>query len=325
MSISTNNEKLLILFVYENKKRARQIAAMLYEKLKEYRMHDSITLGIKDYRNKVLAAMGIKQLKPIIVIVQSRMWNKEDAGFEILEYFNESIAKQDPFYSIIHGTGLDKKKKYRSLKIHQRDPYHLGTCSGDIKADELLITKIVGVMMQIEDYVAFHHLEAPTARNIRELINKIITPLYPLKKAMLRFQTGEGKCFEGIESFLLNIDYEVRKIREYYNELFNMEVERRRFGKIEEQMRVHTTNFSIDEVFSEISIFLTDVRSPLIQLVIWMKTIDSSYTHYYQIYQYLEGKIGDYQVLGFCRVFLTRFAEFERNLKIIEDFIEEKV
>lgn len=325
MNIRENNEKQLILFVYEEKERARQISAMLEEKLKEYEMLDSMIISIKDYRNKVLAAIGIKQIKPIMVIVQSRMWNKPDAGFELLEYFNKSIAKHEPFYSILHGTGLDESKKRRSFQLHQKDPYHLGTCSTDIKADELLITKIVGVMMQIEDYVVFHHLETPTVGNVKELINNIITPLYPLKQAMLKFRTGEGKCFEGIERLLLNLEYEVRKIREYYNELFNMEIERRRFGKIDETMRVRKTDISIDEVFSEISIFLTDVRSPLVQLVIWMRTIDSALTHYYQIFQFLESRIGDYQVLGYCRVFLTKFAEFERNLQIIEDFIGEKV
>ncbi|MCD4784218.1 MAG: hypothetical protein K8T10_10400 [Candidatus Eremiobacteraeota bacterium] len=325
MSIRENNEKLLILFVYEEKERARQISTLLEEKLKEYEMLDSIVVSIKDYRNKVLAAIGIKQLKPVMVIVQTKMWNKSDAGFELLEYFIVSIAKHEPFYSILHGSGFDDNKKRRSFQLHQRNSYHLGTCSADIKADELLITKIVGVMMQIEDYVLFHHLETPTAGNVRELIGNIITPLYPLKQAMLKFRTGEGKCFEGIERLLLNLEYEVRKIREYYNELFNMEVEKRRFGKIDERMRIRKTDFSIDEVFSEISIFLTDVRSPLVQLVTWMKTIDSTLTHYFQIYHFLESKIGDYQVLGYCKVFLTRFAEFERNLKVIEDYIGEKV
>jgi hypothetical protein len=325
MTEKTTSKKINIVFVYEDATRAQSLISMLNRKLDEFGISGSIEAQHKSFRNKVMAALNLKQLKPAIVIVQSRMWNNPVDGFEMLEYCHKTITKEFPFYSIIHGAGIDETRKQWSLKIHHIDSYHLGTCSIDAGADELLITKTIGILMQIDDYLMFHHLETPTINTAKDLIKAIIESLIPLKEAIIRFQTGEGKAFAGVEKILLNLEQELVTVRTYYNELFNLEIERRRFGKMDDTVKVSRNDVSLDTVFSDVSVFLTESKSPLVQLSTWMKTIDPHARHFYEIYQYLETKIGDHRIINFCKDFLTQFAHFETNLGHIERFLGEKI
>ncbi|MCE1247272.1 MAG: hypothetical protein LWY06_11560 [Firmicutes bacterium] len=318
-------QKLNIVFIYEDTEKAQALIDGLSKKLNDYGLTGSVNVMAKSFRNKVIAALNLKQLKPAIVVIQSKMWNNQVEGFEMLEYCHKTITQENPFYSIIHGAGLDETRKQWSLKIHHIDSYHLGTCSIERGADELLLTKIVGILMQIEDYVMFHHLETPTLNTAKDLIKAILETLSPLKLAITKFQTGEGSAFIGTEKFMLTLDQEITAVRTYYNELFNLEIERRQFGKSNATVQISRTDVSLDRVFSDVSIFLTEARSPLVQLSTMMKTIDPHTKHFYEIYQYLETRIGDSRIINFCRDFLTQYAHFEANLGHIERFLGEKV
>jgi len=325
MNSVNSTDREIVFLIYQDKQRGKELARALEIKMRELGIIDNYEVIIQSYSNKMTASLGIKENLPIFTLIQSSLWGDNEAGFELLEYYNRTYSDHLPFYSIIHGTGLDQKRRARSLKLNEVDPYHLGTCSADLKVDELLIEKIIGVLMQQEEYVEFEHLESQTAIDVDELIEGITSKLYPLKEAVVRFRSGDGKCFAGVEPFLLNMEYELKKVREYYNYLFNIEIQRRKFGKIDDVMRRTSKEVAIDEVFSDISQFLTHTQSPLVQMAIWMKSINPSQTHYFQIYQFLEGKIGDNRIHGYCRVFLENFKRFEKNIELVRDYVSQKV
>lgn len=325
MSKQDSGNKYVIMFIFENKLRGKELSNTLSRSLIKHGIRDAFDIQLKDYRNKVVAAMGVKSVQPVFLIVQLKMWNDPRAGIELLEYCRSSVAKELPFYSIIHGAGINDDIKERSLKIFQEDPFHLGTCSSDLKMDDMLVEKILGVINEAEEHIVFGHLETAVSYTARQLIANILETLAPLKEAFTSFEMGKNDAFRGLERFLLNMDYELKKLRVYYNELFTLEVAKRQLGKSSETIRYKTREVSIVEVFSDVSIFLTDSRSPLVRLSTWMKTADPEIETYYEIGQYLEAKIGDYNVLGFCRVLLERYAEFEEQLQIVEEYLGEKV
>lgn len=325
MKTENTQEKLNILLLYENKERAEEIHQLLLRRLTGENLHQSTVVHIQDSRNKVAAAMAIKRLEPVIVVVQMKMWNNPKAGLELLEYCLSSVAQEMSFYSIIHGASIDEEKKQLSSAYFEKDSFHLGTCSLDIRLDDLLVEKIIGIINQNEDNIIFEHIETTITRTAKELYSRILNTLLPLKNAFQLFQTGHGDCFKGTEKLLLNLHYEIKKLRMYYNELFNLEVQRMKFGRLEDKAVVKKTEIPIHKVFSDINIFLTDSRSPLIRLANWMKSVEPGVKEYYQILQYLESRIGDYQVYGFSKVFLDRFADFEENLSIIDDYLSENV
>ncbi len=315
-----------VLFVYEDEVRGSELAKALEMSLSKKGLLDNFDVLLKNYPDKSKAAVGIKTVNPILLVLQKRMWDNNNGGFEVLEYFHENVSDFDPFYSIIHGANIGEAEKKRSWAIYKKDPYHLGTCTSDIRADDLFLEKISGVLAQEEEYIKYEHIESETAFTVEKLIKNIKEPLYPFRDAILKFRKGDGRCFQGVEKFMLNMDYELKKMRMYYNELFNLEVQRKKFGKIGDQVKQRgKRETSIDMVFGEVSQFLTHTRSPLVQMSLWLKSMNPSTKHYYEIYQFLEGKIGDYHIINYCRVFLEHFERFEKNLDIIMEYVKEKV
>jgi len=306
-------ERLIIMYIFDSLSYGHGILKKLEKKLDDLEIQDYFNLELRKFRNEKSAGLGIKQLKPVLCVIQLKLWKDPIGGFKLLEHCLPSISREHPFYSILYGKNFNSDLKTRSETIREQDQFHLGTCSSRMKDDNMLLNKITGVLIQDEQSTRLEHLETSPGKSPTSLVNAILEQLNPLSESLIQFKNGDGKCFEKKESLVLGLEDELKRLRAYYNELFKLFIQKRDSGD--------PVDSSITEAFSGVSQFLSDGRSPLLQFVNWIRVIPPGDKSYFVIYQFLERKIGDYQIDGYCMVFQDRFGEFKDNLRKIEEYL----
>lgn len=315
MSENRKEERLLVMFAFTSMTRGHELLKKLKEKLDALDVLEFFNLELRRFRTKELASKGISELRPVLVIIQLDQFKEPDGGFIMLEQCLETVSGDFPFFSIIYGRGIDPHRKHRSQEFHKKDPFHLGTCSSQTKNDNMLLDKIVGVLVQDPIYSRFQHLETATGSKGQQIVNGLLESIDPIKEALEDFSKGNEDCFYGIERTLVNLDKEMLRLRAYYDELYGLFAKKR---------LIVIPDPTLLEALKQISLYLNDRKSPLVQLMIWMKTIDREISTSADICNFLERRIGDYQISGFWTVFNDRYTEFRDNLQKILTFIDSK-
>lgn len=315
MSELRKEERLLVMFAFTSMTRGHELLKKLKDKLDALDISDYFSLELRRFRTPELAAKGISELKPVLTIIQLDQFKEPDGGFMLLEHCLETVTADFPFYSVIYGRGIDPHRKHRSEELNKKDLFHLGTCSSQTKNDNMLLDKIVGVLVQDPIYARFQHLETAAGSKGQQIVNGLLESIDPIKEALEDFSKGNEDCFYGIERILVNLDKEMLRLRAYYDEFY---------GLFSKKRLITIPDPSLLEALKQVSLYLNDRKSPLVQLMIWMKTIDREISTSADICNFLERRIGDYQISGYWTVFNDRYKEFRENLQKILLYIDSK-
>ena len=309
-------ERRIVMFVFSSMTRGHELLKKLKDKLDELNILEYFNLELRRFRKPDMVDKAISEMRPVLVIVELNQFKEPEGGFGLLEDSLKTVTPQYPFYSMLYGKDFDVSRKKRSKEINDIDPFHLGTCSSRTKNDNMLLDKVVGILVQDPKYVAFQHLETAAGSKAQQIVRGLIESIDPIKEGLEDFGKGNEECFYGIERVLINLDKELARLQSYYNELYTLFSSKR--------LQVIPPPEVMDSL-KRVSQYLNDRKSPLVQLVMWLKTIDRSLSTSSDICNFLERRIGGYQIGGFCTVFMDRYKEFKDDLQAIQKFIDEPV